>query len=289
MNTANQIVNDSYPQSNNYPNTLSYKAKQRQKAYVDFVQGFKMWRVWMLLAWQDINIRYRRSVLGPLWITLSMAITVYSMGFLYARLFHMSLETYFPYLVSGMLGWGLIQSIISEGVDIFVSSASLIRQVKLPYMFHIHRMCIRNFIVAGHNILVMFPIYLFFKIPFQWTLLPVWIFNVLVVYFSATLFANILGLICARYRDMGQIVKSILQVLFFLTPVMWNPSLLSPQYQKWVLLSPIYDFIELIRQPMIGAYPSLEEYAMVAVFTLLGIGINILLFVRYRSRIVYWL
>ena len=86
----------------------SKKTIQRQKAYLDLWEGLKKWKIWMALAWQDIKLRYRRSVIGPLWITLSMAITVYSMGFLYSRLFHMDLDSYFPYLVSGMLAWGVI-------------------------------------------------------------------------------------------------------------------------------------------------------------------------------------
>ena len=108
-------------------------SSQRKKAFLDYIQSLLMWRIWMSLAWQDINIRYRRSVIGPFWITLSMAITVYSMGFLYAKIFHTQLEEYFPYLVSGMLAWGLILSLITEGVDAYLFSVSLIRQVKLPY------------------------------------------------------------------------------------------------------------------------------------------------------------
>src|SRR5690242_11037894 len=76
-----------------------------QLAINDLVNGLKKWNIWLMLAYQDVKLRYRRSVLGPFWITISMAITVYSMGFLYGHLFHSKLQTYFPFLVAGMLGW----------------------------------------------------------------------------------------------------------------------------------------------------------------------------------------
>jgi|LauGreDrversion4_2_1035121.scaffolds.fasta_scaffold35429_3 ABC-type polysaccharide/polyol phosphate export permease len=290
MSSLNSVDNPTKFQDVSFLDSgLSSKAKSRQKAFKDFINGLMMWKVWLQLAWQDISIRYRRSMIGPLWITLSMAITVYSMGFLYARLFHMKLESYFPYLVSGMLAWGLVQSILTEGVDAYLIASSLIRQVKLPYSFHIHRLVVRNFIIAGHNLLVMIPIYLWFSVELKWYFSFVLVFNLGLVYLNAFLVTNILALICARYRDLGQVFKSILQVLFFLTPVMWDPSLLPLKYQKLILLNPLYDFIQLVRQPLIGFLPSVEQYFMVMVYTLLGLAVNVMMFTRYRSRIVYWL
>src|SRR3990167_7170629 len=67
---------------------------QRQLAQEDITDGCKKWRIWLMLAYQDIKLRYRRSVLGPFWITMSMAITVYSMGYLYGHLFHIPIQEY---------------------------------------------------------------------------------------------------------------------------------------------------------------------------------------------------
>jgi len=266
------------------------RRKTRALAFADVKTALCMWKVWLALAWQDISIRYRRSVIGPLWITLSMAITVYSMGILYARLFHIELQHYFPYLVAGMLAWGLVQSILTEAVDVYLVSASLIRQVKLPYFFHLHRLCMRNLIVSAHNLLVMIPIYLFFPQGWAWlSLLPVFGFNLALLYLNLVLVSSILGMVCARYRDMGQVFKSLLQVLFFLTPVMWDASSIGPQYQNLILCNPLYDFIQLLRLPLIGQLPTLKLYGFACGFTMIGLGLNYFLFVRYRARIVYWL
>lgn len=268
----------------------SRKTIQRQKAYLDLWDGLKKWKIWMALAWQDIKLRYRRSVIGPLWITLSMAITVYSMGFLYSRLFHMDLDSYFPYLVSGMLAWGLISGLIIESTEVYLFSSSLIRQIKIPYSFHIHRLCMRNLIIFAHNFLVLIPIYMIFhhRYHVSWSWFTIFL-NLVLFYINAFFMCNIIAMVCARYRDLGQVIKSLLQVLFFLTPVMWEPSVLSSHYKWIIMFNPLYNFIQLIRQPLIGLSLDWIQYGVVLLTTICCACIHQMLFVRYRSRIVYWL
>src|SRR5579872_2401511 len=133
----------------------SFRNKSRRLAFKDILDGLSKWRVWLMLAYQDIKLRYRRSILGPFWITLSMAITVYSMGFLYGHLFRSNLQEYYPFLVAGMLAWGLLATTITDLTDTFIFYEGLIKQIKLPYILYIHRTVARNIIIFFHNILVM--------------------------------------------------------------------------------------------------------------------------------------
>ncbi|MCW5583007.1 MAG: hypothetical protein KIT56_03835 [Gammaproteobacteria bacterium] len=117
---------------------------QKKLAWQDIKSGLLNWRIWVMLAYQDIKLRYRRSVLGPFWITLSMAITVYSMGYLYSHLFHVQLAEYFPYLVAGMLSWSLISTTVTDTVETFTANDALLKQIKLPYSLYVHRVVARN-------------------------------------------------------------------------------------------------------------------------------------------------
>src|SRR3989338_5643978 len=132
------------------------------KAIEDIVGAIKKWRICLALARQDIKLRYRRSALGPFWITISMAITVFSIGLLYGHLLHINIQRYFPFLTAGMLGWLLISLSIMEMVEGFTSTEGLIliKQIKLPYTLYIHRVILRNFIVFFHHILVFIPVIL---------------------------------------------------------------------------------------------------------------------------------
>lgn len=263
---------------------------QRHMAICDLKEGVQKWRLWLTLAYHDIRLRYRRSILGPLWLTVSMAISLYSMGYLYSHLFHVELQQYYPYLVSGMLGWTLISTLVVEYTDGFVSYQSLIYQLKLPYTLHIHRIAARNMIIFCHNLLILIPIYVIFHKDAQlnsYTLLI--IPGLMLVYFNAISFGTVLALVGARYRDMSQFIKSIIQVIFFITPVMWKPDMLTGKKHLIVDWNPFYSILELIRAPLLGEVPSFDNVRTSLVITLVGFIMWYGLFVRYRSRIVYWL
>lgn len=263
---------------------------QRTLAFQDIKSGLLSSHIWLLLAYRDIKLRYRRSVLGPFWITLSMAITAYSMGFLYGRLFHTDLKFYYPYLVSGMLTWGLISSCLLELTETFSNSDNLLKQIKLPYSLYIHRIIARNMIIFFHNLLVMLPIYFLFhagaKINLNTLLL---LPGLLLFYVNAVIFGLIFAMIGARFRDISQIIKNLVQVIFFVTPIMWNPSILPQKDLIFVYANPVFSFLELIRAPLTGQAPALLCYGMVMFMTLAGGVICAKLFIRYRARIIYWL
>lgn len=266
------------------------KRDPQKLALRDFLDGFRQWPVWLMLAYQDIKVRYRRSVLGPFWITLSMAITVYSMGYLYGHLFHSDLKLYYPFLVGGMLAWSLLSCTLVELVEIFVTEENRIKQIKLPYTLYINKVITRNFITFFHNLPILIPILLIFHDTASingWTLLL--IPGLALTYFNALTYGLSLAMIGARYRDVAQIVKSLIQVVFFVTPVMWNPEILPPAKRFIAYFNPFYSFIEIIRSPLIGKPPALACWLMVAVMTLLGAYLSFHLFSRYRTRIIYWL
>lgn len=266
------------------------KNEQQQAALKDILTSLKNSHIWLMLGYHDIKLRYRRSIIGPFWITLSMAITVYSMGFLYGHLFHNDLSTYFPFLTSGMLAWALISTTIIEISEGFINAENLIKQIKLPYSIYVHRIVWRNILIFFHNLIVIVPIILIFheaaKINlYTLLLLP----HLLLFYINAFCYGLILAVIGARYRDLSQMVKSLVQVAFFMTPVMWNPGLLPERYQSLISYNPFYDFVELLRAPLIGAPVSLFVYGMVGLITAVGLFTSFTLFSKYRARIVYWL
>src|ERR1700686_2821463 len=86
--------------------------------------GFRAWRVWTILGWDDIRQRYRRSVIGPFWITLSMGIFILVLGVIYSRLFHTDLQTYLPYLTVGFVVWGFISASANDSCIAFIDARS---------------------------------------------------------------------------------------------------------------------------------------------------------------------
>jgi lipopolysaccharide transport system permease protein len=265
------------------------QADQKRLALDDLKCGFEKWRIWLALAYQDIRIRYRRSVLGPFWLTLSMAISTYSMGYLYSHLFHTDLQIYFPFLVSGVLSWTLISGSLLELIDGLAGAEAMIKQIKLPYSLHIHRIAARHMLIFFHNFLVIIPVIAIFhhvaKINFNTLLL---IPSLILVYINSVTYGLILGIIGARYRDVSQIIKSLIQVIFFLTPIMWRPEVLPANKQFIVWFNPFASFVQIMRAPLLGLTPALHDLAAVAVYTAAGLWLCYKLLVRCRARIGYW-
>ena len=221
---------------------------------------------------------------------MSMAITVYTIGFLYAHLFRTGIAQYYPFLVAGMLSWSLIANIIPELGETFITSDSLLKQIKLPYTLYIHRVVARNIIIFFHNLAVIIPIWLWFPESARVNLQTLFLIpSLFIIYVNAVSVGLILAMIGARYRDMAQVIKSLIQVAFFVTPIMWNPTILPIKYQQFMYFNPFYIFVELIREPLIGFPISWITLSIALTITFVSLFICSTMFVRYRARIIYWL
>lgn len=254
----------------------------------DLIAGLLSWRIWLLLGWQDIRLRYRRSQLGPFWLTISMAITTYSMGFLYGHLFKMDLKNYFPFLACGLLTWTMIANIVNESTGVFVEATGYLRQMKMPYVIFVLRLITRNLVIFAHNVVAVIPVLIFARVPFGWHMLLA-LMGLAIIAINGVFYGMLLGMLGARFRDITQVVASFIQVIFFVTPIMWIPRVLPEKYQFISKFNPFAQFIDLVRGPLLGLLPTCFDYLFVLGFTLLGMILMLVMFCRTRHRIIYWL
>jgi len=231
-------------------------------------------------------LRYRGSVLGPFWMTISTFVMIIAMGFIYAHLFHTDTRSYMPYLTMGLIVWQLISTLITEGCQTFLATETVIQQVPIPFSIHVYRVVCRNFIVFAHN-LVIVPIGLVaFAIPLDWHILEA-AAGCVVLAVNGVWVCIFLGTLSARFRDIVPIVTSFLQVAFFLTPVFWPIEALGI-YRPLAELNPLFTAIDVIRAPLIGVPVAPYSWPVLLAATVLGCCITFFLFARYRGRIAYW-
>ncbi|MFC3459470.1 ABC transporter permease [Massilia haematophila] len=242
-----------------------------------------------MLGWQDVRARYRRSALGPFWITLSMGVMIGTIGIVFGQIFQSPMQEFLPFLTIGMILWTFIASVITEGAIGFISAEGIIKQLPLPLFVHIMRMIWRNFLILLHN-LVIFPVVLLIVgKPLDWAAL-LSVLGLLLAILNLGWMVLILAIVCARYRDLPQMVTSVLQVIFYLTPVMWMPSLLPARAGTFLLdLNPFYHMLEIARAPLLGQVPDTKNWVVAAAMAALGWGLALLIFGRYKRRIAYWL
>ncbi|OGT54902.1 MAG: ABC transporter permease [Gammaproteobacteria bacterium RIFCSPHIGHO2_12_FULL_63_22] len=259
---------------------------QWRMAIDDLVEGLKAHRVWMMLAKMDIRQRYRRSVIGPFWITITMVIWILAIGPLYSHLLGIGSEEFIPYLAMGIITWGLISGVLLDGAGAFVSAENLVRSVKLPYTVHILRALQRNLIIFLHNLLAFVPFMLFLGVRPEWSWLMA-IPGVVLILLAAIPTAFLLGTLSARYRDLQQMIASIVQLAFFITPIFWKAELLRDRMYL-ADYNPFQILLEGVRGPIVSGVPGAIVYFKIAVLLGLLYLIAAPFFVRYRRRLAFW-
>lgn len=255
-------------------------------ALKDLKDGVSSIHIWPMLGWQEIRQRYRRSVMGPFWLTISTGAMIGGMGPLYSKLFGQDLGAYFPYLTISFIVWLLMANLINDCSNAFIVAEGFIKQIKLPLTIHILRVVWKNLIIFAHNLLIVVLVFLFYPPEMGWHLLQLPL-GLLMIALNALWFGVLIGLFCARFRDIPQIIASVVQVAFFLTPVMWKADMLGKH--MWAAqINPLYHFIEIVRAPLVAGGASLQSWSAVLLITLIGYAVMIMVFSRFRARIAYW-
>ncbi|TCZ66149.1 ABC transporter permease [Roseicella aquatilis] len=260
--------------------------RRREAALEDIATGLRRWRLPMALARLDIRNRYRGSVLGPFWLTLSTAVMVVGLGLLYSSLFKMELSQYLPFIAVSLIIWNLISQVVGDACTSLTSAEGIIRQMPLPFSVHVLRSVFRNVLTAAHSlplILVVFLVCGTMPGPEVVLILP----GLVLVAVNAFFLSLFLGMVCARFRDIAQIVASVMQLAFFMSPVLWKPELLEDR-AKWLPLNPFYTVMETVRGPLVEGGVSAIVWTSAILYTLLTGAVALAFFIRFRGRIAFW-
>lgn len=243
----------------------------------------------LVLGWVDIQQRYRRSNLGPFWITISMAVTVLGMGMVFGVLFGSPLREFLPFIAVGMIIWTFILSVISEACTTFIASEGIIKQINMPLHVHIFRMIWRNTLIFFHNIIIFPVILLAFLVPPKIEMV-FFIPGLALVIVNLVWISMVLAIVCVRFRDLTQIVISVLQLWFFVTPIIWQPSLMIEKGRAVFMdINPFYHLIEIVRAPLLGDLPTYLNWGACLFFCVFGWMFALIFLGHYEKRVAYWL
>jgi lipopolysaccharide transport system permease protein len=255
-------------------------------ALQDWWDGTSKIGTWWTLAWYDILLRYRRSMLGPLWLTISMGALLLGMGPLYAMLFNTDIKSFFPHLALGVIFWTFISGTINDSCTVFTAVSGYLKHSEGPISLFAWRSLAKQVIQFAHQILLFVPIAWWFDVPLRpATLLVVPGFALLILNLHAIEIS--LGIVGARFRDVGQIVTSITTFLMFLTPVIWLPDSL-PQRAKFILNNPFAQMLALVREPLLGKVCPLSVWTGMLAWTAVNVLIAAWIFSWKRRQVVYW-
>lgn len=255
----------------------------------DLVESFKRISLAGILGWQDVRIRYKRSALGPFWLTISMGVMISCIGLVFGGIFGTPMEEFLPFLAVGLIIWSFISSVLNEGGEAFISAEEMIKQLPVPLFIHIWRVIWRNVIVLLHNLVILPVLFIAFGKSVGFTSLAS-IIGLMLLLLNLSWVALLLGMVCARYRDLPQLVASLMQVLFYLTPVIWMPQMLPDRYAaSFLILNPVYHLLEIVRAPLLGHAPDATSWYVAIIMGVVGWAVAFFSYCGCRRKIAYWL
>lgn len=252
----------------------------------DLVEGFRRHGVWARFAFHEIRQRFRRSLLGPFWLTLSMGIMIGALGLVFSTLFGQDVGQTLPYIATGIIFWTLLTSCINEGTTVFIGNESYIKNVPLPVSVHFYRMMARNLIIWGFNMVIYLAVLIFFRVQLDWQFL-LFIPGFTLFIANASWMGLAAAILSTRYRDVPQVIANVVQVVFFLTPIFWSPATLPtrPAFVEW---NPLYHLIELVRAPLLGQDVAPYSWLFALALAVVGLAGTAYLYRRAYARIAYW-
>ena len=242
-------------------------------------------RIWFYLAYTTIVYEYKRTILGPIWILMSLIIFVLAVGYVYSGIFDIKYFEYLAYMASGMIGWIWAGSILTNSGLIYQNHLGLISSSPVNKSYLIWSQAIYNFFVFIHQIPLILCFYLFNKIEINFNLLFL-IPSLILVFILNIGVGAALSVIINRYRDIQKILTSFTIVIMVTTPIFWMPSMMSGVREYVYLLNPFYYIVEVIRKPMLGQF-DLKIFTILFILSILSLIIGTYFHVRYSKSVIF--
>ena len=269
------------------------RSKTFTAAFADLVRGFGQYELWLQLGWQDIKQRYRRTTLGPFWITIATGVMAVALGFLYALLFQMEWREFLPHVTVGFIVWGFISGCIKDGANVFIENEGLIKQLPSALSVHVYRLVWRQFLFFLHNIIIWVVMVPLLGIPLTWEVvlaLPA----LLLLILNGVWVAMFFGMVATRFRDVAPLLEALVQLAFYVTPIVWTTRTLEAQggevaaQARIVEINPLFHYLEIVRAPLLGNHVELYHWLIVLACTVVGIIITLIAMRQWRFRVSYW-
>lgn len=243
-------------------------------------------RIAAALAWSDMRHRYVRSLLGPFWMSLQMAIVVAVLGSVIGQMSNADMMARLPMLALSMTAWTFLNSVVLDATTALQNSASLIRDRALPPVIFLLQCTFRQGLFALHNACV--PLIL-------WLLLtPHDLSGALAALPGLSLFvictfglSLVLGALATRYRDLKPIIESTLMLAFLASPVIWSADMIN--HRSTVMrLNPLTHLFAVWREPLAGGRVDEASIIYVLVALALLLCASVLTLVHLRKA-AFWI
>lgn len=216
-----------------------------------------------------------------------------ALGLLYSVLFGIQIADFLPHVTVGLIIWGFVSGCIIDGSQVFIANEGLIKQLPSALSVHVYRLVWRQTLFLAHNVviyialMVIFPRHLGVEALLAIPALALLIINGVWV-------SMFFGILATRYRDIAPLLESLVQLTFYMTPIVWTVDTLYAQggeiakRAQIAELNPLFHYLEIIRRPLLGEIAAGRHWVVVIACTVGGIVLALLAMRQFRARVSYW-
>jgi lipopolysaccharide transport system permease protein len=254
------------------------------------IESFLNYQLWLTLALTKIRVRFIRTALGPIWEILGTSIFLIFISFIWSKLWGETFFDFFCYLYSGFIIWKAISSIIGDGTYLFSDTYSnYFENISInPFIFCMSHTA-KNFIVLLMNFPILIIILIindsFYLISVLWMLIYFILF-----FITGVSTSFILATFCLKFRDLQFSIIVLLQLIFFMTPVIWKIDQLSGNAQRFIIEpNLLYHYIELFRTIALSGEINMKSLIIVSITTLLLTITSLIIYKKFNKKLIFWI
>lgn len=255
--------------------------------FSDIVRTSRLTELWLHLGWSEVERRYRRTLLGPLWHTLTIAVFIMSMGLIWASVLHIDFRAFVFHLTPSLIAWGLISSLIVEATSVFLRAKQTVLTVSMPYPVLVLGLIWKLLIIFTHHISLVVILLVVYRTPPSLNMLLL-VPSVALVALNSIWIVTLIGIICLRFRDLQMLIGVAMNIAQFVTPVYWPVERIAPSLGWVVQYNPLYHLLEIVREPLVGHVPALENWLWCLAMLVIGSTLTFIIYALTRDRLAYW-
>jgi homopolymeric O-antigen transport system permease protein len=260
--------------------------------FQDLVAAFKAPGFWLFGAWIDTSLRHRSQALGAFWMVFGTLSFVLLLGTLYSQVLlrpGADTQIYYAHIATGFVLWIFIQQSLQQSSNIFKKNRDMIQNGYVKYVDYVLRLFSGHLISLAYNLLIVVGAILL--TPVHVTAADFVLLLTVPLFFLAVLgVCFLLSVVGARYPDIGELMRSVMRLFFFITPIIWMPSMgKGAAVGAFIYLNPFYYLIEIIRGPLVyGVVPWFEVGVVAGVIPIIWL-LAALAYARAKPYVALWI
>ncbi|MFN7039239.1 MAG: ABC transporter permease [Alphaproteobacteria bacterium] len=239
------------------------------------------------LSLNELKVKYKRNVLGFFWSLLNPILNISLISIVFSKIMEMSYKDFVLFLTPAIMAWNLFVNIINSCSNCLIYNERLIRNTNIDkFIFPLvsTTTTLVDFFLAFTSLLTLYFLLFFAKIHIAIFIIP---FSILLLTIFAFSIGTIISIVNIYFRDIGYIVNVLLQILFFLTPILYQKSRLGT-FVNLAKINPMLHFIDLFRDPIYyGNLPSSETFLITAAWSLGMFLVSYNLLNKLKDQIIF--